>query len=206
MQCATFLDPRFVQLSPFVPEYDRQAFLRDVEKYLKDLAEQVVPPDPEPPQAPSADPSVSSSSSAEVPAGSLQPPKASGESSSVAESPPPKKAKVDENPFFAYMSPIGKGEKSNEGGVPKVDSLRARLTKEFRSFSKTVQIPPTQDPLKWWALNATTFPILSILARRLLAIPVSSAPTERLFSRLARVNTKERSKMKPSLADALVMF
>jgi hypothetical protein len=39
-----------------------------------------------------------------------------------------------------------------------------------------------EDPLKWWAENRGTFPLLAQVARRLLAIPASSAPAEyRIF-------------------------
>ena len=62
------------------------------------------------------------------------------------------------------------------------------IAKEFKLFSKVAQIPPKADPMAWWAEQAPTFPLVAQLARRLLAIPASSAPTERLFSKLARIN------------------
>lgn len=36
---ATFLDPRFVQLSPFLPEYERKPFLQEVFQLAKELVE-----------------------------------------------------------------------------------------------------------------------------------------------------------------------
>ena len=79
------------------------------------------------------------------------------------------------------------------------------MTKELRLYAKTQQINVKDDPLAWWADHQQTFPVLASVARRLLAIPASSAPTERVFSKLARINSKERCKMKPDLADALLM-
>ena len=38
------------------------------------------------------------------------------------------------------------------------------------------------DPLAWWQVQKKTLPILSILARRMLCVPVITAPTERVFS------------------------
>jgi len=40
----------------------------------------------------------------------------------------------------------------------------------------------TQIGLEWWKANHAGFPHLSVLARRVLAIPATSAPSERLFS------------------------
>ena len=38
------------------------------------------------------------------------------------------------------------------------------------------------NPLKWWKDHQTAYPILSKLARKVLCIPATSAPAERLFS------------------------
>lgn len=80
------------------------------------------------------------------------------------------------------------------------------ITKELKAFSKVTQIPVKSDPLLWWGSQASVFPLLYQVAKVLLAIPCSSAPAERLFSKLARVNAKERSRMKPEMAESLLLF
>ena len=72
-------------------------------------------------------------------------------------------------------------------------------------FAKVQQIAPKADAMAWWAAHAPTYPLLSQVAHCLLAIPASSAPAKRLFRKLARVNAKDRSRMQPQLADALLM-
>ena len=62
------------------------------------------------------------------------------------------------------------------------------------------------DPLKWWKLNETTYKAHSILARRYLAIPASSAPCERVFSTAGRVIEKRRASLKPDTAKAIVFL
>ena len=39
------------------------------------------------------------------------------------------------------------------------------------------------DPLAWWKMYDGQFPPIAKLARKYLAIPASSAPSERVFSR-----------------------
>jgi hypothetical protein len=51
------------------------------------------------------------------------------------------------------------------------------------------------DPLEWWRLNRRRYPTLAVLARRYLAIPASSASSERLFSRLKLTATATRQGM-----------
>src|SRR3990167_3318862 len=47
--------------------------------------------------------------------------------------------------------------------------------------------------LKWWNNHATDFPLLSQFARRTLAIPASSAPSERVFSVVKQLAKPNRS-------------
>ena len=85
------------------------------------------------------------------------------------------------------------------------ETTKAKVTKELKSFVKLPQLDPKDDPMKWWKENQQTYPTLAAVARQVLAIPASSAPTERVFSKMARVNAKGRASMKPALANALLM-
>ena len=53
------------------------------------------------------------------------------------------------------------------------------------------------DPLYFWTKCQQQFPILALVARRVLAVPATSASTERLFSAGGRVCTFDRTRMKP---------
>ena len=43
------------------------------------------------------------------------------------------------------------------------------------------------DPFVWWEMNKDTYPHLYTVARRYLAIPATSVPSERLFSKAAQI-------------------
>ena len=56
------------------------------------------------------------------------------------------------------------------------------------------------DPLKWWKENGAKYPYVANIARKYLAIPATSAPSERVWSRLARILSLRRA----CLSDDLV--
>jgi hypothetical protein len=55
----------------------------------------------------------------------------------------------------------------------------------------------TDDVLVWWKGHESDFPLLAVLARRYLAIPASSASSERVFSVLKSLATEKRVRMSP---------
>lgn len=60
--------------------------------------------------------------------------------------------------------------------------------------------------LEWWKKNEHTYPRLSVLAKKYLAIPASSVPSERVFSLAGNLVSKKRSRLKPSLVNTLVFL
>ena len=62
------------------------------------------------------------------------------------------------------------------------------------------------NPLLWWKINQSRFPMLSVLARKYLAIPATSAPSERLFSSAGLTIAKERSRLTPEHAANLIFL
>ena len=66
-----------------------------------------------------------------------------------------------------------------------------RITKKF-------------DILKWWKGQSSRFPILSKLARDVLAIPISTVASESAFSTGGRVLDDFRTSLTPFMVEALV--
>ena len=60
------------------------------------------------------------------------------------------------------------------------------------------------DILKWWEAHAKMIPLLSQVARKYLAIPLTSASSERVFSAAGTVVTDARTKLDPKNVDRIV--
>ncbi|XP_055960935.1 zinc finger BED domain-containing protein RICESLEEPER 2-like [Mercurialis annua] len=60
------------------------------------------------------------------------------------------------------------------------------------------------DILKWWKFNSERFPVLSRMARDILAVPVSTVASESAFSTGGRVLDDFRSCLTPKIVEALI--
>lgn len=99
-------------------------------------------------------------------------------------------------------------------GVEDEAAIRASCEKEIKLYINTPGIPlrtsdgKFSDPLQWWEdmSDRKKFPILSQLASQFLAIPATSAPSERNFSRSALVLTAKRSRLASPIVSAIVLM
>lgn len=51
------------------------------------------------------------------------------------------------------------------------------------------------NPLDWWKYNSTDVPLLSTLARHLLAIPATQAQSKQMFSSVGQIFTIKRNRL-----------
>ena len=75
---------------------------------------------------------------------------------------------------------------------------------EVEEYVMIEEIGYSTCPFKWWASQESHFPILSQLAKKYLAIPATSASSERLFSDAGNVMTVRRINLLPSTFEHLV--
>jgi hypothetical protein len=62
------------------------------------------------------------------------------------------------------------------------------------------------NPLSWWSLNKIRFKHLSVLASRILSVPATSAPSERVFSTAGLTIAKDRARLASQAANELVFL
>lgn len=95
--------------------------------------------------------------------------------------------------------------------VSRDQFLRDCISREWIEYSSEPKLEMRQidgkksDPLAWWrGLRQQKYPLLSALARRVLAIPATSAASERLFSVAGLVVTKKRNSLTGDSVSLLV--
>ena len=69
------------------------------------------------------------------------------------------------------------------------------MRNEIAAFLWERTLVPSDDPLKEWKLLSPFYSIMSIAARKMLCIPVTSVPYEKLFFIADDLVTKKRNKL-----------
>ena len=92
------------------------------------------------------------------------------------------------------------GDEYEEGGSS------VSISDEVEAYFQERPISHKDDPLCWWKGSSSRFPCLSILAKKFLAIPATSTPSERVFSVAGIVVDRKRCALTPEMVDALVFL
>jgi hypothetical protein len=88
----------------------------------------------------------------------------------------------------------------------QISSAREAKPSEIRNYAGVSTLALDENPLNWWKLNQHQFPLLSQITSRYLAIPATSAPVERLFSKAGAVVTTKRAALQPTTVRQLVFL
>ena len=75
----------------------------------------------------------------------------------------------------------------------------------MRLYLKGPCIPRDKDPLLYWKDNAAKYPLLIGAARKYLAIPASSAPSERELKQTKQI-TKDWISLKPANLEIIIII
>ena len=84
--------------------------------------------------------------------------------------------------------------------------MKIKLEKEIALYFGEERLCLDDEPLTWWKDNARRFPTMAVLARRYLAVPATSVPSERVFSAAGLLVTKLRSSLTPLHIDACIFL
>jgi hAT family C-terminal dimerisation region len=78
--------------------------------------------------------------------------------------------------------------------------------KLFRGKNEPALLDPKGSPFEWWRERAAAYPLLSVVARKWLAVPASSAASERMFSSAGLTVSKKRTCLKKERVSTLVFL
>ena len=120
--------------------------------------------------------------------------------SESADQPPQPKKSNGEHTLFELIEDIIQPSADMELTITGYQKASAELSL-FRS-----EPAASCDPLVWWKANSFRFPILSTLARKYLAIPATSVPSERAFSAAGHIVNKKRACLHPETVNMLVFL
>lgn len=84
------------------------------------------------------------------------------------------------------------------------DDLDSKTDLEKYLAEESEVIKDGFDILTWWKVNTPRFPILSQMARDILAVPISTVASESIFSTGGRVLDAFRSSLSPKIVQALI--
>ena len=114
--------------------------------------------------------------------------------------PPPVKRAKGEHKLLELLDDIVQPTEDQQLTFTHLQKARTEVT-------RYVDEPFTQDsPLEWWKRNAFRYPILSQMAKKYLAIPATSVPSERAFSSAGHIVNSKRSCLLPSSVNMLVFL
>ena len=66
------------------------------------------------------------------------------------------------------------------------------------------QLDDDFDLMQWWHEHKLTYPVLSILAKDIFIVPVSTISLESTFSTIGRIIEEHRRRLNPETVEALI--
>ena len=119
---------------------------------------------------------------------------------------------TDETPEVAdvELSPnsklIKRHEEKLKRGRTEINSAENKIRKEMKRFESFSNPGKNVNILEWWKMHEGVLPLLASLAKRILAIPASSAKSERVFSTGGNIVTAKRNRLSPRNVQNLIVI
>ena len=77
---------------------------------------------------------------------------------------------------------------------------------ETDQYFKEKNISRSADAIEWWKNKAVQYRKMAVLAKKYLAIPATSVPSERVFSKAGELVSAKRSRLKPKNVDMMLFL
>ena len=90
--------------------------------------------------------------------------------------------------------------------ISVIEEIRPVSQTRSHMYLKERPIDREDSPLVWWRENQHRFSKISKVARRFLTIPITSTPSERVFSTAGLTVTQLRSSLTPKHVNMLVFL
>ncbi|XP_071636379.1 E3 SUMO-protein ligase ZBED1-like isoform X2 [Temnothorax longispinosus] len=85
-------------------------------------------------------------------------------------------------------------------------STQTNWRKQLDHYQMEITIDYNDSPLEWWKARVNKYPTLAELARKYLAIPATSASSERAFSSAGNIVSRKRNCLTPENTTDLRQF
>lgn len=105
--------------------------------------------------------------------------------------------------FWSHHKNLAHKQKEREGSSMQ---LSVKKQDEMSLYLAAPVSPLSTNPFEQWEDMKTVFPHLYNLAHEYLAIPATSVPSERLFSKAGSTLTKIRNRLSPKRLDKLLFL
>jgi hypothetical protein len=111
--------------------------------------------------------------------------------------------------MFQGLNTMSAEQQVEDNEDEEEDMIRNICYAEFQRY-KNVSIDlhniegSFNDALAWWKRNDSKYPLLAMLAHECLAIPATSASSERIWSRASRILSLKRASLKPEVAQQIM--
>ena len=99
-----------------------------------------------------------------------------------------------------------KGHLGGQGGRHGTPTPLNNFQKECLVYEALPPADSTVDLLSWWRVHQEQLPLLAHLTRVVMAVPVASSSSERLFSLSGRLVTPARNRLDPTKVETMVMI
>jgi hypothetical protein len=123
--------------------------------------------------------------------------------------PPPvekkkKSAFLDATPIKKHLQRL-EADSDSETNSSQPDVLREHVSLQLKQYKCQRQADINTNPLAWWSERKDSMPLIWKYARMVLAIPATSAPSERAFSAAGNLVTQKRARLSGDKVEEILM-